>query len=129
MEKLKLHPNSASYSVEFGVITTAVKLDGGRSRVRRSMVKPSHTVNIKFTLDYKKYQYLQAFLRQQSDKVFLMDLVIDGLLEEYACTLIPGSVNLEGQVGLSYQVGLKVEAEAKEYDAKADEDIIKAFEK
>ena len=129
MEKLKLTPDSSGYSVDFGSETTSVKLSGGSSRVRKTVLKPSHTVKVSYTLGLQEYKYITAFFRTQSAQKFTMDLVIDGELEEYIFTLVPKSFRLTGQKGLMYAVNFTVEAEYKDYDKDADLALIKRFKR
>jgi hypothetical protein len=130
MEKLKLQADSSSYSVQFSNENTVVKLDGGASRVRKTMIKGTHTVNITLKLNPKSYQYFMAFYRKSTSngaKKFLMDLIIDGLKDEYVCVMLPNSLQLQSQTGNSYVIVYTVEAEQKEHNAEDDERIIAGF--
>jgi hypothetical protein len=130
MEKLKLQADSSSYSVQFSNENTVVKLDGGASRVRKTMIKGTHTVNITLKLNPKSYQYFMAFYRKSTSngaKKFLMDLIIDGLKDEYVCVMLPNSLQLQSQTGNSYVIVYTVEAEQKEHNVEDDERIIAGF--
>lgn len=130
MEKLKLQADTASYGVQYSNENTSVKLDGGASRVRRTMVKGTHTVNVAFTLNFKSYEYFMAFYRTATKKgaaKFLMDLIIDGLKDEYVCTMQPNSLQLQSQAGETYVIGFTVEAEQKDHNTETDERIIASF--
>ena len=130
MEKLKLRPDSSSYSVDHANENTSVTLDGGASRVRRTMVASTHKVSVSFTLNVKSFNYLMAFYRTSTAKgslKFIMELIIDGGIDDYVCTFVPDSLKLTSQAGLKYTVSFKVEAECKQFDAKADELIVKNF--
>lgn len=131
MEKLKIRPDSASYSVDYAEENVYAKLDGGRSRVRKKVVNCSSVVNCQMTLSHKSYLYLMAFYRTATNSgslPFKMDLIIDGELDERTCIFIPDSMKLTGQSGLSYMVSFRVEAEYKPHDTQADEDIIRNFQ-
>lgn len=130
MEKLKLQADSSSYSVQFSNENTVVKLDGGASRVRKTMIKGTHTVNITLKLNPKSYQYFMAFYRKSTSngaKKFLMDLIIDGLKDEYVCVMLPNSLQLQSQTGNSYVIVYTVEAEQKEHNVEDDERVIAGF--
>lgn len=131
MEKLKIRPDSANYSVDYAEENVYAKLDGGRFRVRKKVVNSSSVVNCQMTLSHKSYLYLMAFYRTATNSgslPFKMDLIIDGELDERTCIFIPDSMKLTGQSGLSYMVSFRVEAEYKPHDTQADEDIIRNFQ-
>ena len=130
MEKLKIRPDSASYFVDYGEENLYANLDGGRSRVRKKVVNSNSLVNCQMTLSHQSYLYLMAFYRTATNKgslPFKMDLIIDGQLDERTCIFIPNSMKLNAQMGLTYIVSFRVEAEYKEHDRQADEDIIRDF--
>jgi len=130
MDKLKLQADSSSYSVQFANENTVVKLDGGASRVRKTMIKGTHTVNVTLKLNPKSYEYFMAFYRKSTSngaKKFLMDLIIDGLKDEYVCVMLPNTLQLQSQTGNSYVIAFNVEAEPKEHNDADDERIIAGF--
>lgn len=112
MRKLKIQPNQAGYSIERGNTVLFQELEGGAGRYDRDIQRKSHTVNVSWTVNSAKYEYLQAFYMvwvQNPSEAFLADLIIDSSeLAEYQC-YFRSPINLNNKVGGTYTVGAVLE--------------------
>jgi hypothetical protein len=115
LSKLRLAPDSSSYSVTDGKEVVSVALDGGAGRYRHDILGASSVVSVQWICDRNEYRYLRTFYSEIVDKgslPFAIDLILDDPLPvEHKAYFIPGSMTLTGQRGLSYYVTAQLEVE------------------
>lgn len=132
MNKLMLVPDNSSYKVEFNDGNIAVRLNGGRSRIRKQSIDNSNTVDVYFVLTTDEYRYLMAFYRSVINRgalPFLMDIITEtSELVTHKVTMLPNSFKLNSQKGQTYYVSFTVEAEPLEENAEKDKQIIQNHE-
>ncbi len=113
LNKLKLTPDSSSYSVTDGKEVVATQLDGGAARYRRDILGATSTVSVSFILGTVEYSYLRAFYKalvSSGATPFLIDLILDKPeLTEHKAYFVPGSIQLTAQKGLTYWVSAQLE--------------------
>jgi hypothetical protein len=131
--KLLVQPEASSYSISFGEEVLRVELDGGRGRYRKDILNSSKRITVTFILDVTEYEYFMAFYRteaQSGAEPFEMDLVVDsGETAECTVHIIPKTLTLENQSGLSYTVScdLEVESPYNPTQETDDDTIISAY--
>jgi len=132
MNKLMLIPDNSSYKVEFNDGNIAVKLNSGRSRIRKHSIHNSNTVDVYFVLTTDEYRYLMAFYRSVINRgslPFLMDIITEtSELVTHKVTMLPNSFKLSSQKGHTYYVNFTVEAEPLEENAEKDKQIVQNYE-
>lgn len=128
MNRLKLCPTQAGYSVQFGGGVIAQRLNGGASRFEVDVLGASHTVNLSWTTDQGGYQYLMAFHRlwqRNPSQPFLARLIIDDhQARDYQCHFVPDTLMLSAKTGKAHTVTAQIEAKAKTPDYAFDQSIV-----
>lgn len=108
-----LPPDQASYAVTDGKGTIRVDLDGGKGRYRADKLDPTSTVDVQWTVGREQFEYLRSFfivMQHNAAEPFKIELIIDSPdLTEHDAYVIPGSVKLNSQAGLSYTVAAQLE--------------------
>ncbi len=131
MKTLQLIPGSASYAATDEPEIIHNPLDGGRGRFRRDWIKVSRTVNVQFSMDPLKFEYLCCFYRyamRNASQPFEAQLVIDeSALTVHECHFVPDTFKLVQQEGLLYVVAAQFEITPLDYDAGDDETAIDAY--
>lgn len=130
MRKMILRPDADGYSSADGADWIRSELDGGVGRYRRDKIGASKMVNVKWTMNPGQYEYWRAFYALVGSGAFLCDLVSeDGTgPKEHQCNIIPGSVNLPSQLGLTYIQQAQLEVKPLVRDAAADDLTVRLFE-
>lgn len=112
MEKLTLPPNE-SFSLSDREQCEHFELEGGRARVRLSMLEESQLATLEWVTDRRGFEYLQAFYNKWlflDCESFTIDLPISGVtLTEVDAVFIPDSFGLKAQSGLRFTVGCQIE--------------------
>jgi hypothetical protein len=92
-------------------------------------INPSKSVNVTWTMNRTQYQYWRAFYATVGSRTFLCDLVgEDGMgPAEHTCNIVPGSVTLPRQQGLTYVQQCQLDVRPL-HDKAADLAIMSAFE-
>lgn len=120
MEKFSIPPDQDGYTVEDGIETISVALDGGLSRSRADIIGAAATVSVKWTLDPNNYLYIRSFYKgttRSGAEPFLLDLLYNvPTLTECVCKFIPGTFKLIEQTGLTYVVAATLEVVSVEDD-------------
>ena len=128
LTKLILAPDRTAYTVQDGVETLEVKLDGGASRFRWDIVGSTSNVTVQWSVGPENYQYLRAFYRTISSHgadPFLIDLILDEpSFTEHTVHFIPGSMRLQSQSGLKYVVAAQLEVIPEIEDSALNESIV-----
>lgn len=73
-------PEQDGYRLRRGAESVSIRLDGGRSRVRRDILGASHEATCTFLLDSSEYVAFEGFFREQLDArtaLFRLPLLID----------------------------------------------------
>lgn len=130
LRKMILAPDADGYGQTEGADWIGTQLDGGIGKYRRDKVGSSRMVNAKWTLNPTQFAYWEAFYALVGSGTFLCDLVgNDGLgPQEHECHIIPGSVGLPQQRGLTYVRQVQLEVKPRPRDAADDEALLIAFE-
>lgn len=117
--KLSVKPEQEGYSATHATPFVAVKLAGGRSRVRADVLNQPSMVNCTFKLTKEDYdQFMDDFRNQTAEGSlpFLMDLALDfPLATQYRVQMMPDTFKTNQVSGLSYIVSMLVEAEQVTY--------------
>jgi hypothetical protein len=131
--RLLVRPEAGSYQLSFPETNIRVKLDGGRSRVRRDVLNGAREVEMTWILDPDGYDYLLAFYRKETREgslPFTMMLIVEEASTEVECVCqLTSPLKLSAQSGLAYTVSATVEVEAP-FNEDQDEDddaIIDAY--
>lgn len=104
MHKLVISPDADGYGSTDGTEWLRSELDGGVGRYRKDKVGASKMVNARWTLNRDLYAYWRSFYALVGSMPFLCDLLSeDGTgPKEQVCNIVPGSVSLPSQLGLTY---------------------------
>jgi hypothetical protein len=131
LSKIKLPIDKEGYSVQYGSNVLRTELEGGAGRYRLDKIGATHLVNVQFRTDRAGYDYFKAFYRTTINygaDPFIIDLVIDtDEVDEYTARIVPGSLSLKEQSGLSYVVVAQLEVDAIVPDAEDDADIVEEY--
>lgn len=131
LTKLTIPPDQASYAVTPGSETLSAKLDGGASRFRLDVAGAASTVNVQWTVDGGKFQYLNAFyntITKSGSLPFLIDLYLDlPTLTEHECHFIPNSFNFPSQRGSTFVISAQLEVKPDIPDEDYDESLVLLF--
>lgn len=132
MNRLKLCPTQAGYSVQFGNGVNSQQLNGGASRFEVDVLGASHTVNLSWTTGQAGYQYLMSFYRlwqRNPSQPFLARLIIDDhQMQDYDCHFVPATFMLSAKTGKAHTVTAQIEAKAITPDYDFDQSIVDAWE-
>lgn len=112
---LQLPPDQANYQATPNPTAISTQLDGGASRFRADKLGASITLTVQWTLNKKNYAYLCAFYRQLNFGAdpFIVGLFIDsGDIQDYTCHFLPGTFQLNSQMGQTWVVQATIEAMA-----------------
>lgn len=104
LHKMILVPDADGYASGDGNQWLRSELDGGVGRYRRDKLGASKMVNAKWTMNPQQYSYWRAFYALVGSGPFLCDLLSeDGCgPAEHQVNIVPGSVNMPSQSGLTY---------------------------
>lgn len=121
-------PERSGYAATPGIETIATALDGGLGRYRADQLGASAQVTVQWTVGRNDYNYLMAFYRtaiNRGSSPFLIDLILDSAdALEYTANLVPGSLNLNSQSGLTYVVQATLEVQPLPLDVASDAIIL-----
>lgn len=112
MIKLPYIPEQDGYTITPGQDTLRVDLDGGKGRYRKDIDGATLQVGVTWELNPIDYGRLYAAYRNltaSGSVPFLIDLVLDGTLQEHECHFMPGSFGLRSMEGFSYTCGATLE--------------------
>lgn len=114
MEKWTIPPNQTGYGLTDDAETISVKLDGGASKFRRTILNPAITVNVAWMFNNAQYTQFRTFYKvttKGGSLPFLIDLYLNvgEQLTEHKVRIIPGTVILNEQRGHSFLVSCKLE--------------------
>lgn len=102
-----------NYSLTDGNQVASTQLDGGAGRYRRDMVGASSGVTAQLTLDVDEYATWRDFFNNDivfGSLPFLATIVWEnGEGSQNLCYIVPGSVKLVSQVGITYVVQFNLE--------------------
>lgn len=130
---LRLRPDGAAYSVDGGSEVTSTDLAGGLGRYRRDKLGASNSVNVQYTCDPLRYQYLRSFFREACDmgsSPFVADLIFDTCdFQSYKCYFTDKTgFKLMSQAGLSYVVGATLEVvPVQQIDPSFDDSLVMLY--
>lgn len=111
----------SGYAATPGIEVVSTQHDGGLGRYRQDQLGASAQITVQWTVGTSDYDYLMAFYRQYKAKPFLIDLILDSSQSvEYTAHLVPGSWNLNSQVGLTYILQATLEVEPLPPDVDGD---------
>lgn len=114
MRLFAIPPDKASYAVDDANAVIATTVASGATRYRKDMFGARPRINVQWTCDRDKYQYVRSFFRAIVDEgslPFELDLIIDNPgLTRHECHFIPGSLKLTAHSGFTYIVSAQIEA-------------------
>lgn len=132
MDKLILPPDQTGYVVVSGKEVLRVQLDGGHARYRRDIIGAWSIVTAQWTLSREGYQYLTAFVRARAKNgalPFLADFYIESAsIAEHTCYIIPETLQLISQSGLTFIVAAQLEVKPSATDSDYDDGVIVSYE-
>lgn len=129
MYKMILAPDANGYSSSDGNEWLRTELDGGAGRYRQDKLGAAKMISAKWTLNPNQYAYWRAFYNLVGSGPFLCDLVSDDGIGpvEHTVNIVPGSVQLPSQQGLTYVQQCTLEARPLPRDRDADESFVITF--
>ena len=131
LPKLQLRPDAQGYSVQDGEDVLMIELDGGAGRYIRDKWGSTFRVSATWTLFPIQHEYLRAFYNTTIKKgslPFLCDLIIDDPFPvEHVCRIIPKTMNLGSQQGLTYISSCTLEVEQNVVDDELNEAVVELF--
>lgn len=116
--RLNLIPDVEGYGVKMSNTDAVISNDllGGSRAVRLDMLNVTYIVNVQYTLNPERYNYLREFFATYFDTMPWFDvlLVIEPYIAEYPlrnykAQIIPGSIRLILADGLKYIVAFQME--------------------
>jgi hypothetical protein len=130
MYTMFLAPDAEGYTSTDGEEWVQSKVDGGAGRYRRDKYGATKRINVQWTLNPAQFQYWRAFWRTVGSDKFLCPLVSeDGTgAKDHEVNIIPGTVNLPRQIGLTYVQQCQLEAKPLIVDPEDDLAILALFE-
>ena len=114
LTKFPFPPDQASYVLTDGSAVVSTTLDGGSARYRLDLLDVANTIVVQWTFDPIKYQYWKAFydtIIVKGSLPFALDLYMDqAVLTTHEVHIVPGTLTLASQSGLTFVVGCTIEA-------------------
>lgn len=112
--KFPFPPDQETYALTDGTAVVSTQLDGGSARYRTDLLDVAGSVVVQWTLDPSKYNYWKAFFKtkiQSGALPFALDLYMDlPILTTHEVHIVPGTLTLSSQSGLTFVLGCTLEA-------------------
>lgn len=130
--KLMLDAAQEGFNSKSGSEVTAVQLEGGASRFRRTQLGAAALISVTWYLRSDQYTYFMAFYRLRTGHgslPFQVDVIHDsGQIATYTAHFVPGSPELPQINGTVYIVQAQLEVIPLPENPAADLAIIEAYE-
>lgn len=118
------------YSVEGVGVYRSNATRGGLPRQRRIASYANRKVKASWTLRAEQYSFFIAFFNHATTNglPFLVDAIIDGVVDQHEANFVPGSLQQTRVHGGSVSVSATLEVKPKEVNSEADDMLIYLFE-
>lgn len=110
MEKCVVKPTSPDYSINLPTNSISILLNGGKSKVRRTIAAKSKKANITWLVGPCDYSYLIAFYLMHTTNTFNIDLISEaGTLQTKICRFVGNTFSVSMRNSQSFTIKATLE--------------------
>ena len=125
-------PDSTGYVVQYpNDIVSSGPLDGGASRSRVDVIGATGRVDVQWTCNPTRYNYIQAFFRTTIENgvdPFFVDLIYGMAdIETHMVKFVPGTFQLASQMGQTYVLKASLEVYPLDVDTSGDQTTVALY--